>query len=391
MKTKNVHFTLGENMGLLLTNIAREKILYKFNPEEGINILKDSLMGCSEELPLEILSGKKIITVSEDGLSFIVKDFQKEIHEKLGYREFELNEKLDRDIEQIHENWDEIKIIIKNLSKGISSKARYKISLDLNEIANFLYGDQSILRDHLYDEMDEIRLSLDIIFNYINKSNKIFNVFNYFYNDPIKRSQFNMIKNRKYDETKNNLIRLSSDFYSLISGNSEYLQGIVSDMDEEFEELERYIESSIQISKDLKEGIKPVNILDNWNAGWLSPSGEFYGLNGDISNLLHIQIENALQESGIIPEGENPGIYLEKSGWVKIHGNSVLFVGSIGVEDRRKKPIMTDIQIETIKKYIHVLHGDIIKLGWKRIPLSIGMFSNEALNPEELSKKYFDF
>jgi hypothetical protein len=49
----------------------------------------------------------------------------------------------------------------------------------------------------------------------------------------------------------------------------------------------------LEINKIVSEGIKPVEITDGYNAGWLAPDGTFYGLNGTIANMLHNQIADA--------------------------------------------------------------------------------------------------
>lgn len=59
-------FILGENTGKLLVDIAREQLLYKYNPEQAVKTLTDSLDGLSRELALEIILGKFILTVDDD-------------------------------------------------------------------------------------------------------------------------------------------------------------------------------------------------------------------------------------------------------------------------------------------------------------------------------------
>jgi len=62
---------------------------------------------------------------------------------------------------------------------------------------------------------------------------------------------------------------------------------------EEFFEFQRNIDSVL-------EKIKPVDIKDGYNAGWIAPNGDVYALKGVISNMLHNQIADALEKAGII-------------------------------------------------------------------------------------------
>lgn len=40
----------------------------------------------------------------------------------------------------------------------------------------------------------------------------------------------------------------------------------------------------------VKNGIIEKNIMNGYDAGWLSPDGEFYGVNGETSALLQMNI-----------------------------------------------------------------------------------------------------
>lgn len=160
-------------------------------------------------------------------------------------------------------------------------------------------------------------------------------------------------------------------------------------------EIENYIVSAVQIEETIKKGIEPVDIMDNWSAGWLSPDGEYYALNGEIANMLHNQIADALQEKGVIPmygENErdiNPDAWLEQNGWVKIHGNIVHFAGCLNKRLGKENVDMTQIQIDTISKYIKFHHNGVMKLGWRLILTSAAKF--EMISLPVMYKTYFEF
>lgn len=70
--------------------------------------------------------------------------------------------------------------------------------------------------------------------------------------------------------------------------------------------LKNHVKAAIEISEKLKDLIQPVDILDNYSAGWLSPTGEYFGLNGEISNMLHKTIADAIRERMIVLDGVDP-------------------------------------------------------------------------------------
>lgn len=47
MKKGTVHFTLSDDAGKLLMQIAQEALLYELDPEKAIKVITTSLMGVS--------------------------------------------------------------------------------------------------------------------------------------------------------------------------------------------------------------------------------------------------------------------------------------------------------------------------------------------------------
>lgn len=119
-----------------------------------------------------------------------------------------------------------------------------------------------------------------------------------------------------------------------------------------------------------KYGILQKDIMDGYDAGWLSPDGEFYGGNGETSAMIHMnlaeQIFNApcnkyairMAKDGVSVMGgiDSPEYWLEKHGWVKIHHNDCYgsFIGNRGEEPTKDYPYAynpTPIQIKMICDY----------------------------------------
>ena len=141
----------------------------------------------------------------------------------------------------------------------------------------------------------------------------------------------------------------------------------------------------------------PVNILDNYSAGWISPTGKYYALNGMYMDLIHCEIALALfQEQEIRKDlvyeedyeyEKNPDFILEQNGWVKIHGSSIHFDGW-NLHARGKKNIaMTEIQKKMIYEYGQVCRMGILKLGYKQENVSAALFDMTEL---PMLQKYFE-
>ena len=125
-----------------------------------------------------------------------------------------------------------------------------------------------------------------------------------------------------------------------------------------------------------RNGILKKDIMDGYDAGWLSPSGEFYGGNGDTSSMIHMNIAeqifkgnneyaNKMNKDGVSEWGgsNSPEYWLEKNGWVKIHHNDCYgsFIGERNPEDRTPDfPYAynpTEIQIKMICDYADKFYG----------------------------------
>ena len=84
----------------------------------------------------------------------------------------------------------------------------------------------------------------------------------------------------------------------------------------------------------------------------------------------------------------NTDAWLEQNGWVKIHGNWILYGGMFNHKLDKENIPMTDVQKDMIADYIENCHACAVKLGFKQERFSAGMFramDNIALH------KHFDF
>ena len=124
-----------------------------------------------------------------------------------------------------------------------------------------------------------------------------------------------------------------------------------------------------------QNGIIEKDILDGYDAGWLSPDGEFYGGNGDTSSMIHMNIAeqifkgNNVYAARMNKDGvsiwsgiDSPEYWLEKHGWIKIHHEDCYgsFIGNRNEEPTPDYPYAynpTDIQIKMICDYADKFYG----------------------------------
>jgi hypothetical protein len=80
MKKGTVHFTLGDDAGKLLMQIAQEALLYELDPEKAIKVITTSLMGCPDNIALKILKGDMVCVVMDDKQTIDIATYDRFLH-----------------------------------------------------------------------------------------------------------------------------------------------------------------------------------------------------------------------------------------------------------------------------------------------------------------------
>jgi hypothetical protein len=124
-----------------------------------------------------------------------------------------------------------------------------------------------------------------------------------------------------------------------------------------------------------KNGIIKKDIMDGYDAGWLSPDGEYYGANGEISAMIHMKLAEQIFKGNNVYAArmtkdkvsiwsgmDSPEYWLEKHGWIKIHHDDCYgaFIGHRNEEPTPDYPYAynpTDIQIKMICDYADKFYG----------------------------------
>lgn len=123
------------------------------------------------------------------------------------------------------------------------------------------------------------------------------------------------------------------------------------------------------------DGIIQKDIMDGYDAGWLSPDGEFYGANGETSSMIHMNIAEqifngsggkyaiAMAKDGVsVMDINSPEQWLTSHGWIKIHHDDCYgsFIGRRDEAPTKDYPYPycpTEVQIKMICNYIDKYYG----------------------------------
>lgn len=381
-----LNFRIGEDLPIILANIAQERLVYKLDPQSSLEVFKESLGIEDDDLILKLISGKELCAkVDKDTQEFIA---------------FPRTEDPDNpypilQAEDIVISWLDQELDICLGYSRVFNKSYYpsyflsnpksihlSVSVDLDFLIRVFSGHKDQCRDYIFETIMtrfEDRED-DYLTEMCALKDALISCKLWFYGaikkiDVIKfmaSSKFIDISDSKYNIKLN---KLEVELAHLYNHLLDFM--IVADLEDLSEDYKEEIGSWLKINENISDlvahEILPVEITLGYDAGWLSPSGLFYGMNGELNDMLHIQLSESLQREGIIPKDVVTTCgWLEDNGWVKIHGDWILY----SCQDHEFNIVrsMTDKQIEAVVEYgKHCCRG-FLRFGYRMIRLSVATF-----------------
>lgn len=341
-------FTIGKGFGQMLQRIAWEKLTEKYNPREAVEIITKSLPGCTEGMAVDILDGKIILGEDEatqevTGTPGAGGKFNDWIREQRIHLEEEAKEWV-KSLEGIRQE-------IANAGGKFEFTVRYP------ELVSYISGceDAGLLDNPHSGTVEQIKGAIEGSNDFFAKVEEVYGVIVWMC-DALNTSRVLF---------SYSVLRVRAILDSLACSDPE-VEASIRKQDFQKQRLSEYMENEMKIEEYHKTELKPVEIIEGYDAGWLSPDGEFYGLNGSTGNLLHLNIAERLLASKKIPvkEMRNPCRWLEENGWVKVHHDWILFSGPFFGKT------LTDVQIEKLYRYGQVCHRGVLRLGVSQVQIT---------------------
>lgn len=408
MTTKTLHMRIGANLGDILLDIAQNNI-ETGNVEKAITTYTDSLQGFTKEYALMCLKNEAVLVVDEENQVMDLKDDSELLKE---------NAHLIRD-------WDLILKNKKNLLNSIRDK-RIHIMDEFNKVYNGSIEDYSIVEmmrryytDEAIQQIGIHNIAARIIGakdskildygsdNPQSKWDKLCDQMEYEDNPDVPKCQKVLYWTVEYVKTIKLLHKEFLTFDKLyhflvdnvLATRIPFIEAHVEaicDILNGFADISTgyyhplcntgLYDYKTNLNLDLihttwgkeyfENGILKKNIMDGYDAGWLSPEGDFYGGNGESSSMIHLNIANQIfnascnpiavkmMKDGISEFGgaDSPDYWLEKNGWIKIHHEDCYgsFIGRRDEEPTKEYPYVynpTDIQVKMICDYADKFYG----------------------------------
>ena len=382
MSTTYLPFTLGDNTGKLMIQIAYEHLL-DGNIDKCLNVFKGLIGPDNNSISFDtfkpILLGKQVLVVKDNDLYIEEKSEKYSDYPNINMREIFIKKSriLDKSISDYRK-------LIGYLSYNKSYSVT--ISVPVNDIYRFAFtGDSKSLSQQFLDNIEYERNDLNILISIVKElknffentlpklSNLLIWIYQNFKEDILDKNQYNRYINEMKEDLSNifdkeSMFILRMKYKNLIdyiSTNENIISDIEDNYDDfdedEIEEMYNFLNEVRNIKYNYRfNELSSTNSYNNLDAAWISPFGDIYGLKGPVYALLHLQIADALYDLGLIPLDykNNPESYLEENGWIKIHDNDVLFMGYYHRE------ILTSSQFRTLLKISDERNG--LYLGYRK-------------------------
>ena len=365
---ESLSFRVGKGIGKIFLEISQEDIL-NGNPQKAIDNYIDGF-GMDKNMALQILHNQLVMEADDDGTTVrltgdenLIKENASNIYDWesiINAHENNLREmrKAYYDICKefnIHCNSPIYDVNITEVVERYFGKGCAK-GVGIHNIAAHLIawghlGDGlsngfdvwAKLEDHVENkDAEHYEYAMYFIVKYVELMKSMFdeyikfaNTYNFLVeNDFIKRITF----------VENNIENILEILNEFCNPNTGYYHPMC---DEELHKLkEKMIDGMMTTEwgkEYLKYGILKKNIDDGYDAGWLSPDGDFYGGLGDTNAMIHLNLADQMFKKlfdkdvlikdkskdgkfeilNTISNREDPEQYLTRNGWMKIHHNEV--------------------------------------------------------------------
>ena len=409
MAQETLHMSIGSGLGEILLDIAQTHIT-KGDPEKAITTYTDSLQGFTKEYALMCLKNEAVLVVDEENQVMELKDDPELIAENahlvydwnliLTNKKKTLNDIRDKrlhimdEFNKLYSGRIEDYSIIEMMKRYYTDEALQQIGIH-NIAARIIGAIDSKILDHgsdnpqskwdrlcaqmEYEDNPDVPNCNKVLYwtveyvKTIKLLHKEFMEFDKMYHFLVDNGLANRLPFIEYTaehicDILNRFADTSTGYYHPLcnTGLYEYKE----------EHLSTDLIHTIWGKEFCQYGIIKKNIMDGYDAGWLSPEGDFYGGNGPTSAMIHLNIANQIfnascnpiavkmMKDGISEFGgvDSPDYWLEQHGWIKIHHEDCYgsFIGRRDEEPTKEYPYAynpTDIQVKMVCDYADKFYG----------------------------------
>lgn len=366
-----MNFELGENFGELMLQIAQEHIL-NGRIGKAISLYTESFPGMTEEHAIKILQNKYVVLPTNDG-NIVLSDKESAVKPNSKHI-FKWNQLMYWKFQELDQITSVIADRFNMLEKADDfphiSTYRF-LKLDFGQllirninytdiVSKFIKGEESDEFDKLYEYCadendDEVMLYHALCYlkdthNLHVTTMKLLKIYNFLRkNDLCEHVRF---AENSFEKAFYRLEQFVNECNFKFTGDYE--------MNDYKMRISHEIGSTELGQEYVTQRCLRKHIEDGYDAGWLTPEGDFYGDNGETSALIHMNLAEKILKFKRFPimNAGNDDYTLELNGWMKIHNEEVYGVFKYDMKDEgRALYCPTDIQVKKIAEYIDKYYG----------------------------------
>lgn len=364
MKGGTVNFTIGDGFGIRIMQIAQEHLLYLLDPIKAIDAITGSFVGMTVEYALKILSGEVIVEVADNGY---VNTRPRNDETDFEYPELNAVSWYKDEFKAIGDDGRTLYRLLDECLRGmVNCDGRVEVEIEYSVLLKyFSINDPEELLEVIKEqtEYDYIVSLISASVKYLKRTYQVWGVMKFLEESyPCEVNSRNGCSLGKHDIVN----MLAAKLNMLTNLNIDFLKERYSEIDAP---LMNHIKAEVDIRKELEKQIEPLPFEEKRCSGWISPKGEWFGLDGEVSNLLHITLAEMIRKKLLaesdVDIGQNPYNWLESNGWAKITGNWVLFDGYSTFGDRVKHSL-TEEQKAFINAYCNAHYKGVVCPGYTK-------------------------
>ena len=408
MASETLHMKIGGNLGEILLDIAQNNIA-NGNVEKAITTYTDSLQGFTKEHALMCLKNEAVLIVDEKNQVMELTDWENEIKAN-AHLIYDWNLILKNKKKTLNDIRDKRLHIMEEFNRLYSGRIE---DYSIIEMMKRYYSDEELRMIGIHNIAARIIGAIDSKIcdrgsdNPQDKWDRLCDQMEYEDNPDVPKCQKVLYWTVEYVKTikllHKEFVEFDKMYHFLVdNGLAKRLPFIEATAEAICDTLNRFADTGTgyyyplcntglyeyknTLSEELlhttfgKEflqyGIIKKNIMDGYDAGWLSPEGDFYGGNGETSAMIHLNIANQIfnascnpiavkmMKDGISEFGgvDSPDYWLEQHGWIKIHHEDCYgsFIGRRDEEPTKEYPYAynpTDIQVKMVCDYADKFYG----------------------------------
>lgn len=272
-------FTIGKGFGQMLQRIAWERLTEKLSPRAAVEIITKSLPGCTEGMAVDILDGKIILREDE-----LTQEVLGESGPGGRFNDWIRGQRIH--LEEEAKEWVEA---LERLRQTIAdADGKFEFSVRYPELIGYLSGDKDagLLDYPRSNVVEQIKGTVEGANNFFAKVEEVYGVIAWMCHSL----------NTSRPIFTDSIFGIRTILDSLMCSDPE-VEASIRKQDFQKQRLSEWMEYEAKIEEYHKTELEPVEITEGYDAGWLSPDGDFYGLNGSVGNMLHLNIAERLLAS----------------------------------------------------------------------------------------------